>query len=116
MASERRRLLIQQPEVHLHPRGQAELGSFFARLVARGQKEFVIETHSDYLLDRIRVEVARGTVSGADVLILFFEKDGLETYIHKIRLDSAGNVLCAPSSYRSFFLQEEASLFSRVGD
>jgi hypothetical protein len=116
MASERRRLLIQQPEVHLHPRGQAELGSFFARLVARGQKEFVIETHSDYLLDRIRVEVARGTVSGADVLILFFEKDGLETYIHKIRLDSAGNVLGAPSSYRSFFLQEEASLFSRVGD
>jgi energy-coupling factor transporter ATP-binding protein EcfA2 len=116
MASGRRRLLIQQPEVHLHPRGQAELGSFFARLVARGRKEFVIETHSDYLLDRVRVEVARGAVPAADVLILFFEKDGLETHIHKIRLDSAGNVLDAPSSYRSFFLQEEASLFSRVGD
>jgi hypothetical protein len=116
MASERRRLLIQQPEVHLHPRGQAELGSFFARLAARGQKEFVIETHSDYLLDRIRVEVARGNVPATDVLILFFEKDGLETHIHKIRLDRDGNVLDAPSSYRSFFLQEEASLFSRVGD
>jgi energy-coupling factor transporter ATP-binding protein EcfA2 len=116
MASERRRLLIQQPEVHLHPRGQAELGSFFARLVARGQKEFVIETHSDYLLDRVRVEVARGTLSPKDVLILFFEKDGLETQVHKIHLDGAGNVFDAPSSYRSFFLEEDANLFTRVHD
>jgi hypothetical protein len=111
----RRRLLIQQPEVHLHPRGQAELGSFFARLVVKGQKEFVIETHSDYLLDRVRVEVARGTIAPADVLILFFEKEGLETRVHKIGIDRDGNILDAPSSYRSFFLQEEANLFSRVG-
>lgn len=112
--TKRSRLLIQQPEVHLHPRGQAELGSFFARLVARGRKEFVIETHSDYLLDRIRVEVGKGTLPPKDVLILFFEKDGLETRVHEIRLDSAGNVLSAPPSYRRFFLEEEATLFSRA--
>jgi len=110
----RSRLLIQQPEVHLHPRGQAELGSFFARLVTRGQKEYVIETHSDYLLDRVRVEVGKGTVPAKDVLILFFEKVGQETHVHQIRLDGSGNVLNAPATYRSFFLQEETSLFSRA--
>jgi hypothetical protein len=114
VVTRRSRLLIQQPEVHLHPRGQAELGSFFARLVTRGRKEFVIETHSDYLLDRIRVEVAKGTVPPSDVLILFFEKDGLETRVHQIHLDSSGNVSNAPASYRRFFLEEEASLFSRA--
>lgn len=107
-------LLLQQPEVHLHPRGQAALGSFFANLVAREKKDLVIETHSDYLLDRIRVEVAHGTLNPADVLILFFEKDYIETRVHKIELDENGNVIGAPESYRRFFLEEEATLFSRA--
>jgi predicted ATPase len=39
-------LLLQQPEVHLHPRAQAALGSFFVRQVAENNRRFVIETHS----------------------------------------------------------------------
>lgn len=115
LAEKGRTLLLQQPEVHLHPRGQAALGSFFCRLVAAEKKRFVIETHSDYLLDRIRVEVARGTLPATDVLILFFEKREIETSIHQIHLDKNGNVLNAPSSYRRFFMEEEDSLMSRVG-
>jgi AAA ATPase domain len=116
LAAERGMLLLQQPEVHLHPRGQAALGSFFARLVAKEKKELVIETHSDYLLDRVRVEVGRGTLRASDVLILFFEKEYIETRVHKIELDNQGNVTGAPESYRRFFLQEEATLFSRIRD
>jgi hypothetical protein len=107
-------LLLQQPEVHLHPRAQAALGSFFAQLIAKEKKELVIETHSDYLLDRVRVEVARGTVRASDVLILFFEKEYIETSVHKIELDEHGNVVGAPESYRQFFLEEETALFSRA--
>ncbi len=107
-------LLLQQPEVHLHPRAQAALGSFFARLVASEKKHLVIETHSDYLLDRVRLEVAQGKLSADDVQILFFEKEGIETSVHQIRLDKHGNVEGAPGSYRRFFLEEEDSLFSRT--
>lgn len=114
LAAGRGMLLLQQPEVHLHPRGQAALGSFFAGLVAREKKELVIETHSDYLLDRIRVEVAQGTLGASDVLILFFEKEYIETRVHRIELDENGNVVGAPESYRRFFLEEEATLFSRA--
>jgi len=114
LAAGRGMLLLQQPEVHLHPRGQAALGSFFAGLVAREKKELVIETHSDYLLDRIRVEVAQGALRASDVLILFFEKEYIETRVHQIELDENGNVVGAPESYRRFFLQEEATLFSRA--
>ena len=49
--------LLQQPEVHLHPKAQAELGSFLATLGKEQHKRFVIETHSDYLIDRIRMDV-----------------------------------------------------------
>jgi energy-coupling factor transporter ATP-binding protein EcfA2 len=114
LAAKRGMLLLQQPEVHLHPRAQAELGSFFARLVAKEGKHLIIETHSDYLLDRVRLEVAQQRLSVNDVQILFFEKQGIETTIHEIQLDKHGNVVGAPSSYRRFFLQEEENLFSRT--
>ena len=114
LATKGRRLLLQQPEVHLHPRGQAALGSFFAHLVASEKKEFVIETHSDYIVDRIRTEVAQGNLNASDVLILFFEKQGLESRIHRIEVDSEGNVVGAPESYRSFFLDEEVRVMSRA--
>jgi len=108
-------LLLQQPEVHLHPRGQAALGSFFTRLVAKGKMEFVVETHSDYLVDRVRQEVARGAISNQKVLILFFDRKGMETTVHEIYLDKRGNVLKAPNSYRQFFLEEETNLLTRAG-
>lgn len=114
LATKRRRILLQQPEVHLHPKGQAALGTFFAKLVAHSKKEFVVETHSDYLLDRVRVEVGKGTLRPEDVGILFFEKTGMLTRVHPIGIDGEGNVVDSPESYRSFFLQEELNLFSRV--
>jgi hypothetical protein len=106
-------LLVQQPEVRLHPRAQAGLGSFFAKRAGRDGKGFVVETHSDYIIDRIRQEVAAGTVACDSVGILYFEKcdDGVKIY--PISLDEVGNVIDAPPGYRSFFLQEEMNLLSR---
>lgn len=101
-------LLIQQPEVHLHPRAQAALGTFFAELAATGKgTTLLIETHSDYLIDRVRQEVAKGTLDPNKVLILFFDKPGIEATVFPIHLDRLGNVEDAPDHYRDFFLREE---------
>lgn len=107
-------LLLQQPEVHLHPKAQAALGSLFARLAKKG-KRFVVETHSDYFLDRVRREVGAGHLDARAVGILFFERDGNETTVHRLSLDSLGNIRNAPASYRSFFLEEEIALLQRGG-
>jgi hypothetical protein len=106
-------LLMQQPEVHLHPKAQAALGTFFASLAKTQRLQFAIETHSDYLVDRIRQEVAKGSVAHEDVTILFFEKKNGQAKIHPIALDKEGNVTNAPDGYRSFFLEEEMNLLSR---
>jgi hypothetical protein len=106
-------LLIQQPEVHLHPRAQAALGTFFTQ-VADGNRTFVIETHSDYLVDRVRQEVAKGTIKSEDVQILFFDKPDLETKIHQLTIDENGNVENAPDEYRSFFMEESINLLTRT--
>ncbi len=113
LASNNRRLLIQQPEVHLHPMAQAALGTFFVDLVKSDHKEFVIETHSDYIVDRVRQEVANGRISFNDVVVLYFQRRGGKTTIHPLRLDELGNVQRTPAGYRDFFLREEMNLLTR---
>ncbi|MYG38911.1 MAG: AAA family ATPase [Synechococcus sp. SB0676_bin_10] len=102
-----RQFLLQQPEVHLHPSAQAALGSLFCQ-VAGPRRQLIVETHSDHLMDRVRMDVRDG-VSGLkpeDVSILFFERRGLDVRIHSLRLDEQGNVLGAPDGYRQFFMDE----------
>ena len=99
--------LFQQPEVHLHPSAQAALGSLFCKVAARGH-QLIVETHSDYILDRIRMDIrdCKSDLKPEDVSILFFERQGRSVQIHSIRLDQQGNLIGAPPSYRSFFLEE----------
>lgn len=104
-------LLLQQPEVHLHPSAQAALGSLFCQ-IARPNQQLVVETHSDYLLDRVRLDVRdeKTHLRPDDVSILFFERNDLDVTIHSLRIDEEGNVLDVPPAYRDFFMQETANL------
>ena len=107
--------LLQQPEVHLHPSAQAALGSLFCQ-VASQNRQLVVETHSDHLLDRVRMDVRDGAtpLKPEDVSILFFERGDLEVRIHSLRVDKEGNILDAPDNYRRFFLEEVSrSLWKR---
>ena len=107
--------LLQQPEVHLHPSAQAALGTLFCQ-VAKPERQLVVETHSDHLLDRVRMDVRDGTtpLKPGDVSILFFERKDLDVRIHSLRIDEEGNIEGAPDGYRNFFLEETArSLWKR---
>jgi predicted ATPase len=101
--------LLQQPEVHLHPRAQAEFGSLIAELASNNpDRNYVIETHSDYVVDRIRSDVRNGVLSNKDVSILLFKKSGLDTQILNMGLNERGEVTNYPDDYRQFFLHEQA--------
>ena len=99
--------LLQQPEVHLHPSAQAALGSLFCQ-IANPRLQLVVETHSDHLIDRVRMDVRDGRtkLTPDDVSILFFERGDLDVRIHSLRLDGEGNVLNVPPGYRRFFMNE----------
>ena len=98
--------LLQQPEVHLHPSAQAALGSLFCQ-VASWKRQLIIETHSDHLIDRVRMDVRDGesALKPDDVSILYFERDGLDVRIHSLHIDEDGN-MDVPDSYRRFFMEE----------
>ena len=55
-------VLVEQPELHLHPAAQAELGDLFLKSMDFGAR-FVIETHSENLLNRIRRRMAEATLA-----------------------------------------------------
>lgn len=100
--------LLQQPEVHVHPVAQAKL----AQYMAEGPHDFIIETHSDHLVDRFRLCVMEEVLRPDELSILYFERDGDngESKIHNISVDSQGNVVNQPDSYRDFFLAETERL------
>jgi predicted ATPase len=107
--------LMQQPEIHLHPRAQAALGTYFGHLVKAFNKQLIIETHSDYIIDRVCLDVRDKTtgIVPSDILILFFQRKPRQPWIrvHKITVDERGNIKGAPRSYREFFMKEQARLF-----
>ena len=70
--------------------------------------QLIVETHSDHLINRVRMDVRDGVASlkPKDVSILYFERNELEVVIHSLEIDENGNVLNAPPSYGRFFLDE----------
>jgi len=69
-----RTYLLQQPEVHLHPRAQAALGTFLCSAASIRRNTIIVETHSDYLIDRVRSDVRdKKSISAGAISVLFFE-------------------------------------------
>lgn len=67
-------VIIENPEAHLHPRGQRKMGELIARASAGGV-QVIIETHSDHILNGIRLSVKKGSLSHNDIRINYFYQD-----------------------------------------
>jgi len=106
--------LLQQPEVHLHPKAQAELASFFAKQADQNRR-FVIETHSDHLVDRIRMEVRRKRLTPEDVSLLYFERRKSSAMIHNLELDRNGSNNQPTARVSAIFLERRARVAGYLG-
>lgn len=68
-------LLIENPEIHLHPAAQSRLGTLLAFLAARGI-QLVVETHSEHLIHRVRHEVFRNKLPEGDFSLVYMGDTG----------------------------------------
>jgi len=64
-------LLLENPEAHLHPQGQAALGELVVRAASDGV-QVMVETHSDHVLNGIRLAVKRKLIATSDVVVHYF--------------------------------------------
>jgi len=88
LSSEDSLTMIEQPEIHLHPKMQAELADLFIDVTQEnlsGKKHLLIETHSEYLLRRLRRRISEGKISAQDVAIYFIAKPKGEKSSAKIQ-------------------------------
>ena len=66
-------LLLENPEAHLHPQGQAALGMLIARCASDGV-QIIVETHSDHLVNGVRLSVKRKLISKEHAVLHFFSR------------------------------------------
>lgn len=99
-------LAISQPEIHLHPSVQADLADYFAKRISVTKKRYVIETHSEYLFNRLRLLVAKGDLKAADLSILFLASDGSKTVAHPITFATDGRIEGAPKEFFQTYMAD----------
>ena len=93
-------LIFEQPELHLHPRVQTRLADFFVSMTQLG-KQCIVETHSEYLINRLRYRAATaaGDALSTNVVMFFVEKPGSESHYREVRINEYGVIEDWPTGF-----------------
>ncbi len=83
-------ILLEQPEIHLHPRAQAMMGELLVDVIKNSNKFFIVETHSDLILAKVCTLVASKDISIDDLVIYYFDPKSTGTEITKIKVNQDG--------------------------
>ena len=99
-------VIIENPEAHIHPAGQTSMAELAVRAVAGGS-QVILETHSDHVLNGVRLAVAEGILNPDKVVIHYFERTGLDVRVTTPVLTDTGRMDIWPEG---FFDQHERNL------
>ena len=101
-------VVVENPEAHLHPAAQSKLGLFLAKMAEEGI-QIILETHSDHVINGIRIAIRKKIISNENVLFNFFEK-GDEVGQNTIRTINVNKDGVLSSWPKGFFDQYENDL------
>lgn len=102
--------VVDQPEIHLHPEAQARLASYFVRLAKERSITFIVETHSEYLINRLRRLVAEGDIAEEDVSVAHVANSGKEAKLHPVELRADGQIVGAPNDFFETYMMDVMKL------
>jgi len=107
-------VIIENPEAHLHPKGQTKIGELCARAAAAGVK-VIIETHSDHLMDGARIAVKEGIAQASDVVFHYFTRTGSMTEVESPTIDDTGRLSSWPADFFDQHRRNTARLIKPQG-
>jgi predicted ATPase len=109
IAKEGEILIVENPEAHLHPRAQSELAKFLAKVSNLGVQVF-IESHSDHILNGLRIAVLDNILTAEELSVLYFKKDPDQPFI-QIPVQSNGGIEEWPEGFFDQMDQDFSRLF-----
>lgn len=109
-------LLVEQPEIHLHPSAQADLGDLFVEAARERGHSILVETHSEHLLSRVRTRIAEHRIDPGQVAVYYFERTRAGTRISEIQLNELGQFERWPPGFFEEGFQEALDHFRAVAE
>ena len=92
-------IILEEPEIHLHPLAQSVLAELFVEVSRQREVQFVVETHSEHLFRRMQTLVAKQKVSTDDVALYFVERQGKSAQLRTLQIDGFGRVSNWPEGF-----------------
>lgn len=92
-------ILIEQPEIHLHPKAQATMGDLLVDISSNQNNKIIIETHSDLVISRICTRIAKGDFKSSDVAIYYFNPTENGTEIIDVNINENGQYENFPDGF-----------------
>ncbi len=92
-------LLIEQPEIHLHPKVQAGLADVFVDVAKTRSIQIILESHSEHLLRRLQRRMAEEVLNPDDVALYFCKSNDGASSIERLQTDMLGNILNYPTDF-----------------
>lgn len=93
MSSHDQTILLEQPEIHIHPRLQTELGDLLIDSVQQFGNRFIVETHSEHLMLRLQRRIREGKLSKDDISVIYVDRDKEGSKCIQLRLNSKGKFI-----------------------
>jgi len=92
-------ILMEEPEIHLHPLAQSVLAELFVEVSRKRRVQFIVETHSEHLFRRLQTLVAKEELSLDDCRMYFVERQGADAILKNLELDEFGRVTQWPDKF-----------------
>jgi predicted ATPase len=96
-------VVLEQPEIHLHPHVQSGLGDVLINVVKSRKLQVIVESHSEHLLRRVQRRIAEGEVSPAETALYFCDVTNGQSRLTPLEVDLYGSIRNWP---RDFFGDE----------
>lgn len=100
-------VILEQPEIHLHPRVQAGLADVFVDVAKQRNVQIILESHSEHLLRRLQLRIAEEKLTNEEASLYFCSGENGESRLMPLELDLFGNIVNWP---KDFFGDEMADI------
>jgi len=92
-------ILLEQPEIHLHPSVQASLADVFIDVVRERHVQIILESHSEHLLRRLQRRIAEGQIGADETALYFCRMEAAASRLEKLHIDMFGNIRNWPKGF-----------------